>query len=55
MHRRKSPSLVEDVIEATVGGNRNMFTLGPGFDLDDRRFKTPSRRRSKRKRKSRRI
>ncbi|WP_438590107.1 hypothetical protein [Duncaniella muris] len=38
-------SLVEDVIEATVGAIGNLFTLGPGFDPEEQRLKRHQERR----------
>ncbi|MBJ2185931.1 hypothetical protein [Paramuribaculum intestinale] len=52
----QKPSLVEDVIEATVGAIGNLFTLGPGFDPEEQAFQNAIKKEeAKRKRKSRRI
>lgn len=52
----QKPSLVEDVIEATVGAIGNLFTLGPGFDPEEQAFQNAIKKEeAKRKRKSRKI
>ena len=52
----QKPSLVEDVIEATVGAIGNLFTLGPGFDPEEQAFQNAIKKEeARRKRKSRRI
>ena len=49
-------SLVEDVIEATVGAIGDLFTLGPGFDPEEQAFQNAIKKEeARRKRKSRRI
>ncbi|WP_347293988.1 hypothetical protein, partial [uncultured Duncaniella sp.] len=49
-------SLVEDVIEATVGAIGNLFTLGPGFAPEEQAFQNAIKKEeAKRKRKSRKI
>ena len=49
-------SLVEDLIEVTVGTIRNLFTLGPGFDPEVQAFQNAIKKEeARRKRKSRKI
>ncbi len=40
-------SLVEDVIEATVGAIGNLFTLGPGYDPQEEEFARNMRKKKK--------
>ena len=52
----QKPSLVGDVVEATVGAIGNLFTLGPGFDPEEQAFQNAvEKEEAKRKRKSRKI
>ena len=49
-------SLVEDVIEVTVGAIGNLFTLGPGFNPEEQAFQNAIKKEeAKRKRNSRKI
>ena len=41
------PSLVEDVLEATVGAVGNLFTLGPGYDPQEEEFARNMRKKKK--------
>ena len=52
----QKPSLVEDVLDVTIGAVGNLFTLGPGFDPEEQAFQNAIKKEeSRRKRKSRRI
>ena len=52
----QKPSLVEDVLDATIGAVGNLFTLGPGFDPEEQAFQNAIKKEeAKRKRKSRKI
>ena len=43
------PSLVEDVLDATVGAVGNLFTLGPGYDPQEEEFARNMRKKTKKK------
>lgn len=43
----QKPSLVEDVLEATVGAIGNLFTLGPGYDPQEEEFARNMRKKKK--------
>ncbi len=54
--QQKTPSLIENVAEATIGAIGNLFTLGPGFDPEEQAFQNAIKKEeAKRKRKSRKI
>lgn len=42
-------SLVEDVLDATVGAVGNLFTLGPGYDPQEEEFARSMRKKKKKK------
>ena len=43
----QKPSLVEDVLDATVGAVGNLFTLGPGYDPQEEEFARNMRKKKK--------
>lgn len=45
----QKPSLVEDVLDATIGAVGNLFTLGPGYDPQEEEFARSMRKKTKKK------
>ena len=43
----QKPSLVEDVLDATIGAVGNLFTLGPGYDPQEEEFARNMRKKKK--------